>query len=192
MCERKITSILFSIHYFGFQASQVAQGQESSCQCRRHRFNPWVRKISWRRKWQPDPAFFPGESHGQRNLVGNNPWGRKELDTTQQLNNNNNSGFPEPDPNSELDTANRVWGTEWWEMRLENGRWRRLEGKAKENGLEPKGNKNHWKVLSREGWHSQIWIFCTHPGGEVSTMFPHCDFKLPKKTSEYNMASCSR
>ena len=101
-------SLLSYLASITFQASQVAQGQESSCQCRRHRFNPWVRKISWRRKWQPDPAFFPGESHGQRNLVGNNPWGRKELDTTQQLNNNNNSGFPEPDPNSELDTANRV------------------------------------------------------------------------------------
>ena len=28
-------------------------GKESTCQCRKHRFNPWVRKISWRRKWQP-------------------------------------------------------------------------------------------------------------------------------------------
>jgi len=29
-------------------------------------FNPWVRKIPWRRKWQPIPAFLPGKSHGQR------------------------------------------------------------------------------------------------------------------------------
>ena len=36
-------------------------------------------------------------------------------------------------------------------MRLENGLWRRLEGKANEHGLEPKGNKSHRKVLSREG-----------------------------------------
>ena len=37
----------------------------------------------WRRKWQPTLVFFPGESHGQRNLVGYGPWGHKELDTTE-------------------------------------------------------------------------------------------------------------
>ena len=35
------------------------------------------------RKWQPTPVFLPGESHGQRTLVGYSPWGRKELDTTE-------------------------------------------------------------------------------------------------------------
>ena len=44
-------------------------GKESTCQCRRRRFNPWVRKIPWRRKWQPTPVFLPGESHGQSSLV---------------------------------------------------------------------------------------------------------------------------
>ena len=39
-------------------------------------------KIPWRRKWQPTPVFLPGKSHGQRNLAGYSPWGRKELDTT--------------------------------------------------------------------------------------------------------------
>ena len=34
----------------------------------------------WRRKWQPTPVFLPGESHGQRSLVGYSPWGRKESD----------------------------------------------------------------------------------------------------------------
>ena len=33
--------------------------------------------------WEPTPAFLPGESHGQRRLVGYSPWGRKELDTTE-------------------------------------------------------------------------------------------------------------
>ena len=33
-------------------------------QCRRPRFDPWVRKIAWRRKWQPTPVVLPGESHG--------------------------------------------------------------------------------------------------------------------------------
>ena len=36
----------------------------------------------WRRKWQLTPAFVPGESHEQRNLVGHSPWGHRELDTT--------------------------------------------------------------------------------------------------------------
>ena len=35
-------------------------GKESTCQYRRHRFNPWVRKIPWTRKWQPSPVFLPG------------------------------------------------------------------------------------------------------------------------------------
>ena len=46
---------------------------------------PWVGKIPWRRKWQPTPVFLPGESHGQRILVGYSPWGRKGSDTTEQL-----------------------------------------------------------------------------------------------------------
>ena len=36
-------------------------------------FDPWVGKIPWRRKWQPTPVFLPGESHGQRSLVGYSP-----------------------------------------------------------------------------------------------------------------------
>ena len=38
-----------------------------------------------RRKWQPTPVFLPGESHGWGSLVGYSPWGRKELDMTEQL-----------------------------------------------------------------------------------------------------------
>jgi len=44
----------------------------------------------WRRKWQPTLVFLTGKSHGQRSLVGYSPWGHKELDTTEKLNNNNN------------------------------------------------------------------------------------------------------
>ena len=58
-------------------------GKESPCQFRRHGFNPWVRKIPWRRKWQSTPLFLPGKFHGQRSLAGYSPWGHKELDTTQ-------------------------------------------------------------------------------------------------------------
>ena len=44
-----------------------------------------VKKIPWRKKWQPTPAFLPGESHGQKSLAGYGPRGRKELDTTERL-----------------------------------------------------------------------------------------------------------
>ena len=62
-------------------------GEESTCQCRRCRFNPWVGKVSWRRKWLPTPVFLPGKSHGQRSLAGNSPQGGMESSTTWQLNN---------------------------------------------------------------------------------------------------------
>ena len=52
-------------------------------QCRKPRFDPWVGKSPWRRKWQPTPVFLPGRSHGRRSLVGYSPWGHKELDTTE-------------------------------------------------------------------------------------------------------------
>ena len=48
-------------------------------------FDPWVRKIPWRRKWQPTPVFLPGESYGQRSLGGYRPWNCKESDTTECL-----------------------------------------------------------------------------------------------------------
>ena len=71
---------------WGFPCS--ASGKELACQCRRHkrhRFDPWVRKIPWIRAWQPTPVFLPGESHGQRSLACYSPWGCKESDTTERL-----------------------------------------------------------------------------------------------------------
>ena len=48
------------------------------------KFDPWVGKIPWRRKWQSTPVVLPGKSHGQRSLFGYSPWGRKESDTTER------------------------------------------------------------------------------------------------------------
>ena len=48
------------------------------------RFNPWVRKTPWSRKWQPAPVFLPGNFHGQSSLAGYSPWHRTELDMIQQ------------------------------------------------------------------------------------------------------------
>ena len=53
----------------------------------------WVGKIPWRRKWQPTLVFLPGKSHEQRSLAGYNSWDRRESDTTQQLNSNNNNAL---------------------------------------------------------------------------------------------------
>ena len=52
---------------------------------KRPRFDLWVRKISCRREWLPTSIVLPGESHGQRSLVGYSPWGHKESDMTQRL-----------------------------------------------------------------------------------------------------------
>ena len=49
----------------------------------RDRFDSWVRKIPGVRKWQPTPVYVPGESHGQRSLVGYSLVGHKELDKTE-------------------------------------------------------------------------------------------------------------
>ena len=62
-----------------------SDSKESSCQCRRPRFDPWVRKISWRRERLPTPVFLPGKSHGRRSLVGYSRWSHKESDTAERL-----------------------------------------------------------------------------------------------------------
>ena len=56
--------------------------------CRLRIWDPWVRKIFWRRKWQPIPVFLPGRSQarGKRSLVGYSPLGLQESDRTEQLN----------------------------------------------------------------------------------------------------------
>ena len=46
----------------------------------RLRFDPWERKIPWRREWQPTPVLLPGEFHGQRSLADCGLWGHKESD----------------------------------------------------------------------------------------------------------------
>ena len=77
-------SLFISALLMGFPGG--ASGTEPVCQCRRlkrHRINPWVRKIPWRRKWEPAPVFLPEESHGERSLAGYSPWGREELDMTE-------------------------------------------------------------------------------------------------------------
>ena len=73
---------MVTMHILGFL---VAQTVKNLPKCRRPRFDPLVRKVLWRREWQPIPVFLPGEAHEQRSLVGYGPWGHKGSDTTEQL-----------------------------------------------------------------------------------------------------------
>ena len=52
----------------GFPCSSVSK--ESACSAGDPGFDPWVGKIPWRRKWQPNPVSLPGRSHGQKSLAG--------------------------------------------------------------------------------------------------------------------------
>ena len=61
----------------------VVQNPPANAGDMRHGFDPWVGKIPWRRAWKPISVSLPGESHGQRSLVGYSPRGHKELDTTE-------------------------------------------------------------------------------------------------------------
>ena len=71
-------TVNFMLHH----SSRSSVGKDS-LQCRRPGFDPWVRKIPWRRKWQPTSVFLPRESHGQRSLAGCSQWGYKSwLDMT--------------------------------------------------------------------------------------------------------------
>ena len=60
--------------------------KESACQCRKLRFDPWSRKIPWRKKWQPTPILLPGktpwtEEPGGLELMETQ---RHDLETDQQ------------------------------------------------------------------------------------------------------------
>ena len=71
----------FSTNFWGFPGG--SNGKVLACQsrrCKRLRFDPWVRKIPWRRVCQPTSVFLPGESHGWRDS-----WRQslRELDTTE-------------------------------------------------------------------------------------------------------------
>ena len=78
-----IFDVLMSDVWWGFPGG--TNGKEPACQCRRLkrcRFHPWIRKIPWRRAWQPTPVFLPGKSYGQRSLVDYSPWSCIKSDFT--------------------------------------------------------------------------------------------------------------
>ena len=69
-------------HVRGFPSGSVVKNPPAIQETWRHGFDPWDRKILWRRKWQPTLVFLPGKSHGQRTLVGYSLLDSKELDMT--------------------------------------------------------------------------------------------------------------
>ena len=73
------------MHSFGggFPGDTVMKNPAAMQESLGHRFDPWFRKIPWRRAWHLTPVFLPGEPHGQRSLVGYGPYRRKESDTTE-------------------------------------------------------------------------------------------------------------
>ena len=84
---------LFSVHVFHSLEFCIktggSEGKSVHLQCGRVRFDPWVRKIHWRRKWQPTPVLLTRKFHGRKSLVGYSPWDCKELHRTEPL-----LGFP--------------------------------------------------------------------------------------------------
>ena len=71
--------------FFSTLAPNVPIDNSCPMQCRRPGFDPWVRKIPWRKEWLPTPKLLPGEFLGQRSQVGYNPWDCKEWDMTEPL-----------------------------------------------------------------------------------------------------------
>ena len=85
--HRELSSVLcssfLSALYFTYGFSDGTSGKEFSCQGKRHKFDLWVGKIPWSRKWQPSSVFLHGKFPGQRSLLGHSLWGHKEADMTE-------------------------------------------------------------------------------------------------------------
>ena len=73
-----------TIYFFPYTfKSLVAQTVKNAPAMQEIRIRHWVRKIPWKRKWQPILVILPGKSHGQRSLQGYSPWGHKKSDKTE-------------------------------------------------------------------------------------------------------------
>ena len=82
--------VFFPLHDFstlrdnkGFPSGSAVKNQPAMQETQESGFELWIRKIPWRRAWQPTPIFLPGKSHGERGLAGYGPWVCKELDMTE-------------------------------------------------------------------------------------------------------------
>ena len=69
-------SCSLKLNFFGVPPCS-SDNKISARECRRPRFNPWVRKVPWKRKWQPTPVFLPREFHGQKSLGSYSLWDQR-------------------------------------------------------------------------------------------------------------------
>ena len=93
MGEIKVLTVIATIIFISFvtwllELPRWLSGEESACRCRRHGFNPWVRKIPWRGKWQPTPVCLLGNPLDRGAWQATVHGVTKESDMTKQLNNN--------------------------------------------------------------------------------------------------------
>ena len=106
------------INWSKLRTSWQFSGKQSTCRCRRCKrpgFHLWVRKIPWRKKWQPTPIFLSGKPHGERSLAGYSPWHHKrvghDLVTKQQQGDRRGQGSLvccSPWDHKELDTTQQL------------------------------------------------------------------------------------
>ena len=140
--------MLYRWHNNGIFSLVVAQMVKHLPAMQETEFNRWVRKIPWRRKWQPTAIHLPGKFHGWRSLVGYSPWGRKELDTTEGLH---------------FHFSRRSD----WEQNIQSifpeGRWVKGFGKTCSLGS-PSTNLQEWVTCS--SWDGPVWA-------AVPPTFPH-------------------
>ena len=114
---------------------------------------------------------FSGKSHGQRSLAGYSPWGHKELDTTQQLSNNDNcifsyQGLPEKWCKSSsfkkhivFAIHGEIFGPKW---EREAGKERQEEWERERKGEQERQRQREtiflliflWKLASNHQWHA--------------------------------------
>ena len=106
-----------------------SDGRGPACQCRRPRFNPWVGKMPWRRRWQPTPVFLPGESSGTEEpgglqSTGSGRIGHDRSDLAHMLHPHAFSPFatllirflhvdpsPPSEPSDPLELSEQTWNT---------------------------------------------------------------------------------
>ena len=76
LLSHQLLSVLLLKHIRDLAGFPGGSDSKSVClPCGRPRFDPWVGKIPWRRRWQLTPVPLPGRVHGRRCLVGCSPWG---------------------------------------------------------------------------------------------------------------------
>ena len=63
-----------SLYFMIFPGGSAVKSPSAVQETQRRRFDPWVRKIPWRRAWQHIPVVLLGKTHRQRILVGSGPW----------------------------------------------------------------------------------------------------------------------